>query len=313
MIGKATIREVVRATILGCMLAMLLPAGVQAAGLPAIEQMTGISMEKSALWSPGRITVGPDGTLYVVDSYKNHILKFDRNGSYLGDISFPRVSAIAAARNGTLYIGSHQDYSVSIVKNGQVAGHFGSGPNEFRSIRDIAFDASTGLIYVVDSVGNAVRIFNESGRYINMIEGVNLPIAIEVTSDAVYIIDAPVVTDGNSLTTASRVSIFDKNYSLFGSIHDYGKNQIFRPTDIAVSDGIVYVTDAATNAVVLFDEAGNLLGEIQSLEGKISTAVSLALSSDGMLYVSSSEDHSIYLFAITANAGAGNSSGGSGN
>lgn len=313
MTGKAAIRDVVRVTILGCMLAMLLSAGVQAAGLPAVEQLAGISMDKSVLWSPGRLAVGPDGTLYVVDSYKNHILKFDRNGSYIGDISFPRVSAVDAGRNGTLYIGSHQDYSVSVVKDGKTVGHLGSGPNEFRSIRDIAHDASTGLIYVVDSVGNAVRIFDESGRYLNMIEGVNLPTAIEVTADAIYIIDAPVVKDQNSLTTASRVSIFDKNYSLIGSIHDYGRSQIFRPTDIAVSDGILYVTDAATNSVVLFDEAGNMLGDIQSLEGKISAAVSLALSSDGILYVSSNGDHSIYLFAIAGNAGAGLTPGGSGN
>lgn len=313
MIGKAVIRDVIRVAMLSCMLAMLLSAGVQAADLPAVEQLTGISMDKSVLWSPGRLTVGSDGTLYVVDSYKNHIVKFDRAGSYIGDISFPRVSAIAAAPNDTLYIGSHQDYAVSIIKKGKVVGSLGAGKNEFRSIRDIAHDASTGLIYVVDNVGNAVKIFDESGRYMNMIEGVNMPIAIEVTSDALYIIDAPVVKDGDSLTTASRISIFDKNYSLIGSIHDYGKSQIFRPTDIAVSDGMLYVTDAATNAVVLFDEAGTLFGEIQSLEGRISTAVALALSPDGMLYVSSSGNHSIYLFAITGNAGAGLISGGSGN
>lgn len=313
MTGKAAIRDVVKAAIFSCMLAVLLPIGAQAAELPAVEQLASISMDKSVLWSPGRLTVGSDGTLYVVDSYKNHILKFDQNGSYIGDISFPRVSAVAAAPNGTLYIGSNQDYAVSIVRNGKVVGYLGGGRNEFRSVRDIAHDAKTRLVYVADNVGNAVKIYDESGRYINMIEGVNLPIAIEVTADAIYVIDAPVVDDGNSLTTASRISIFDKNYSLIGSIHDYGKSQIFRPTDIAVSDGMLYVTDAATNAVVLFDEAGTLFGEIQSLEGKMNTAVSLALAPDGILYVSSSGNHSIYQFAITGSAGAGVISGGSGN
>ncbi|MBI5847466.1 MAG: NHL repeat-containing protein [Nitrospirae bacterium] len=282
-----------------CALGMMLPTAGQAAGLPAVEQLAGITMNKSALWSPGRLAVGADGTLYVVDSYKNHILKFDRNGNYIGDISFPRVSAVAVAPNGTLYIGSHQDYAVSIVSNGKVVGHLGAGANEFRSIRDIAYDASTGLIYVIDNVGNAVRIYDESGRYANMIEGVNLPIAIEVTAEAIYIIDAPIVKDENSLTTASRVSIFDKNYSLIGTIHDYGKAQMFRPTDIAVSDGILYVTDAVTNSVLLFDEAGALLGEIQSNAGDLQTAVSLAISSNGILYVSSSDTHRIHMFAMT--------------
>ncbi len=300
MIGKAVIKDVLRLVMFSCMLAMLLPIGVHAAALPAAEQLTSISMNKSVLWSPGRLAVGADGTLYVVDSYKNHILKFDRNGNYIGDISFPRVSAVAVAPNGTLYIGSHQDYAVSIVRNGKVVGHLGAAMNEFRSIRDIAYDASTGLIYVVDNVGNAVRIFDESGRSMNMIEGVNLPIAIEVTSDAIYIIDAPVVKEQASQTTASRVSIFDKNYSLIGSIHDYGKSQMFCPTDIAVYDGMIYVTDAATNSVLLFDGAGTLFGEIQSPEGRLNTAVSLTLSPDGLLYVSASETHSIHMFSITS-------------
>lgn len=307
MTGKGYIRQSVSTIICICILYVLFPAAGQAAAtLPDVRQFTGITMDKSTLWAPGRLAIGGDGTLFVVDSYKNHILKFDRNGNYIGDIPFPRVSALAVAPNGTLYIGSHQDYSVSIVRNGKVIGHLGVGQNEFRSIRDIACDASTGLIYVADNVGNAVRIFDAAGRDLGSIAGVNLPIAIEVTNEAIYVIDAPVVQDRASITTASRISIFDKDYNLTGTIEEYaGEHLMYRPTDIAVAGGIIYITDAALRTVLTFDTSGNFLGEIQSVDNGINTAVSLALSSDGILYVSSSENHSIYMFALAAKPGVG--------
>ena len=280
----------------------LIPSSGQAAvALPDVQQLQGITMSSSTLWSPGRLTVGGDGTLYVVDSYKDHIVKFDASGSYAGDIPFPGVSAMAVGPDGALYVGSHKDYSVSIIRNGQVAGFLGGGKNEFRTIKDIACDPATGVVYVVDNVGNAVRMFDAAGRDLGTLGGLNLPLAIEVTTDAVYVIDAPVVPDNASMTTASRISIFDKtSYNLMGTIDDYGKGQMFRPTDLAVAGDIIYVSDAASQGVLLFDTLGVYLGEIKSISGELKTAVSLAISSDGTLYVSSNDTHSIKMFSITA-------------
>jgi DNA-binding beta-propeller fold protein YncE len=275
-------------------------SGFSASLSPDIQQLSGITMSKEVLWGPGRLAIAGDGTLYVVDSYKNHIVKFDRDGNYIGDIPFPRASAIAVAPNGTLYIGSNVDYSVSIVSNGTVVGQLGVGKNEFRSVRDIAYDSASGLIYVADNVGNAVRIFDAAGRDLGSIVGVNLPMGIEVSADAIYVIDAPAVSVQEGIATTSRISIFDKQHKRTGTINDYGKNRLFRPTDIAAADGILYLTDAALQSVVLFDASGTCLGEIQSTAGPLRTAVSLAMSSDGLLYVSSNETHSIEVFAISA-------------
>jgi hypothetical protein len=300
--------------IMALFLALIPSEGQAAVTLPDVQQLTGIAMTKSALWAPGRLAIGGDGTLFVVDSYNNRILKLGSNGNSIGDIPFPRVSAIAVAPDGTLYIGSHQDYSVSIVKNGQVVGHLGAGQNEFLSVRDIACDPSTGLVYVADNVGSAVRIFDATGRDMGSIGGVNLPVAVEVTAEAIYVLDAPVVQDKTSTTTASRISIFDKNYTLTGTIDEpAGQHLMYRPTDLAVVNGVIYVSDAALRTVLLFDISGSYLGEIQGTDNGINTAVSVAVSSAGILYVSSSETHSIYMFALTAKSGAGVSPGGPGN
>jgi hypothetical protein len=84
---------------------------------------------------------------------------------------------------------------------------------------------------------------------------------------------------------------------------------MYRPTDITVKDGIIYVADAALKSVLLFDTSGNFLGEIQNVNGAINTAVSLVISSDGILYVSASEEHRVYMFALTAQAGVGGNPG----
>ena len=300
--------------VLLCIVAVIIPSMGRAA-LPEAEELTGITMNKAALWSPGNLAIGGDGTLYVVDSYKNHILKFDRNGSYLGDIPFPRASAIAVAPDGTMYIGSHQDNSVSIIKSGQVVGHLGAANNEFRSIRDIAYDAATGRIYVADNAGNEVRIFDTAGHDAGSIKGVNLPVSVEVTGDAIYVIDSPRVKDNTYTTTASRISIFDKQNNLKGTIDAPTAPEeplMYRPTDLKVVDGIIYVADAALRSIVMLDISGKYLDEIKSADNGIHTAVSLDISPEGILYVSSSETHSIHMFSLTANAGVGAGSGGSG-
>jgi DNA-binding beta-propeller fold protein YncE len=318
MKGKVGNKGVIGMTICVYLLCLLLPLVAGAAGsIPEAEELTGITMNKEVLWSPGRLAMGGDGTLYVVDSYKNHILKFDRNGSYLGDIPFPRVSAIAVTPDGTLYIGSHQNYAVSIIKSGQVIGHLGAADNEFRSIRDIAYDAATGRIYVADNAGNEVRIFDTAGHDAGSIKGVNLPVSVEVTGDAIYVIDSPRVKDNTYTTTASRISIFDKQNNLLKKTIPESplleeEPLMYRPTDLKVVDGIIYVADAKSQSIVMLDTSGNSLGEITSADNGIHTAVSLDISPEGILYVSSSETHSIYMFNLTGNAGVGAGSGGSG-
>jgi DNA-binding beta-propeller fold protein YncE len=276
------------------------PAVSAGRSLPAVYEVGQITMDKSKLWAPGAVAIGSGGTVYVADGYRNHVLQFDASGNYVDEIKFPKVSAIAVTSDDTLYIGSHDDYSVAVVKNGETIGHLGKGMNEFRSIKDIAIDEATGSIYVADQAGNTVKVFTASGKEIGAIGGVHLPSSIAITEDSIYIIDAPVVQTRTESTTASRISIFDKAYNRVAAIEDNDKYTMSNPTDLAVADGILYITDAARNAVLLFDTGGTFRGEIQSIDDDISTAVGLAISPDGIIYVSSIRTRSIGIFAITA-------------
>ncbi|MBI5101430.1 MAG: NHL repeat-containing protein [Nitrospirae bacterium] len=291
----------------------LLPLSGQAVTAPDVQELAGITMNKSALWSPGKLSLDADGSLYVVDSFRNRVLKFGRNGEYIKSIAFRGVSAIATAPNGALYIGSHEDYSVSIYTGGRVVGHLGGGKNEFRSIRDIAVDPSNGRVYVVDNVGNAVRIFDASGADLGSMAGLNLPMSIDVNDKGIYIIDSPVVEAAGGSSTESRISIFDRSYNLLTVIDENPVKQVlYRPTDIKVSGGIIYISDAALGSVQVLDMAGTFLGEIKSQDGRMNVAVSLAVSSDGIMYVSSSETHSVHMFALTEKSGVGGNPAGLG-
>jgi len=270
---------------------------------PAVHAVVSVPVGKipadtSLLWSPGRMALDNESALYVVDSYKNRVQKFDSAGNYSGTIEIARPSAVAVAPDGTIYIGSHRDFSVAVYQNGKCTGYLGTGGNEFSSIRDLAVDAITGDIYVVDNVKNEVKVYYSSGVPKGRLSGFNLPAGVAVTADGVYVLDAPVIAPhgGSGQGTGSRISLFNKSGMFQRSIDEYNGDggQMARPTGIAVDRfGNIYVSDAARRSVLVYGGTGAYIGALVSATNDLNTAVSLALTRDDRLYVSSSETHSI--------------------
>ncbi len=292
---KTVLRTAIISSLL--ILSCLIPAGSNPAA--ASELAAGkIPMETAYLWSPGKLAVDANLALYVVDSYKARVQMFDSKGTYQGTIPIALPSAIAAGRDGSLYIGSHQDYSVAIYKNGQRTGYLGEGSNEFTSIRDIAVDPATGDVYVVDAGKNSVRIFFESGRPKGSIAGFNIPMGVAIAGDEVYVLDAPVVrsSGGRGTGTGSRISVFSKNWEFIRSIEEQGRegDQMVRPAGITADRlGNIFIADASKKAVLVYNQLGQYTGQFVSSAGDLNTAVALAISPDGRVYISSSETHRV--------------------
>ena len=268
----------------------------------AAQELPAISPDTGTMNVPGKIGVGPDGTIYVVDGSRGHVEKFSPSGQHLGEISLPGVSAVAVASNGTIYLGSHRDYSVTIFSNGMAIGKLGIGTAEFLSIRDIAVDGATGRVFVVDAAGNDVKIFDASGNRVGRIGSLHLPLSVAVANRKIYILDSPEIQDPMTtepkMTTIPRISVFNSKYSLVSTIDASGDfGTVFRPTDIAVSPrDVLYVGDISAGRVFLFDTTGTSQGEINSADARFSP-VSLAFSPDGtLLYVSSNKTSSIHRF-----------------
>ncbi|NOY64022.1 MAG: hypothetical protein GXO97_01270, partial [Nitrospirae bacterium] len=258
--------------------------------------------------SSGSLAVGPDGTIYVADGMKNHILKFDRTWRYLGDIPYEGVSAVEVARDGTLYIGRNKNASVAVYKNSSITGYIGTG--ELESVNDIGIDDLTGDIYVVDNKANLVRIYDSAGNSKGALDGLYMPVGVAVAGAEVFVIDTPLVDDpsnSGTKTTGARVSVFDKSGNLLRSFEDWEGNggHLFRPQDIEVdSSGNIYIPDGYFLSVVQYDSAGNFLGEIKSATEQMLIPRSVDLSpGENRLYVSSNTTKSILVFALDGTVG----------
>ncbi|OGW51018.1 MAG: hypothetical protein A2078_04245 [Nitrospirae bacterium GWC2_57_9] len=251
------------------------------AGLP------GGKITEPALWSPGKLAIDADGILYVVDGYPGSIRRFDPTGRALASIQIDRPSAVAVGQGGTLYLGSHRDYSVALYRKGQQAGYLGAGKGEFSSVLDIAVDESTGDVYVADAVGNKVGVYYASGGAKLFFSGFAAPIAVAVADDEVYVLDTPPLLSGAGV--GARISVLSRTGVPIRTIDErIAKDRhMMRPADIAVDrSGNIFVADAFRDAVLIFDTLGTFIGEITGAES-IKNAVAVAVTGDNRLYVSS--------------------------
>jgi hypothetical protein len=261
--------------------------------------------DSSRLWSPGKLALD-GGAVYAVDGYKNRVQKLDSGGSLLQSLKIDQPSAVAAGSGGILYIGSHRDYSVAVYKQGRLTGFLGDGKNEFSSILDIAVDQTMGDVYVVDGVKNVVKVYASSGSPKASFFGFNAPLAVAVTDDEVYVLDAPVTATAKGQGTGSRISIFSKSGAPLRSIDERtAKDGAMRkPVDIAVdARGNIFIADAGRNGVLVYDTRGECTGMITGEPFR--SSVALALSRDGRLYVSSSDTHSIVEVGLAGSVSSG--------
>ncbi len=277
-----------------CLLLFVLLVGLQAEASDALPAAK--ITEPSVLWNPGKLAIDSQLVVYAVDSYKNRVHRFDNTGNHLGLIKVDRPSAVAVSSDGTVYVGSHRDHSVAIYKDGKCTGYLGDGKGEFSSILDLAVDPNSGDVYAADPLKNTISIYSAKGRPRGTFSGFSAPVAVSVTLDDVYVLDSPVIGSFEGPGTGSRISVFSKSGTYRWSIDERGIKDRYmaRPVDIAVDGmGNIFVADAGKNAVLLYDKRGIFIGQITGPGDVINSAVSLAISRDNRLYVSSGGTHSI--------------------
>jgi hypothetical protein len=283
---------------------LYISATVEATPVDGYTYLGKITIDHVRTAFPERIALDSGGTLYVVDGYNHHVMKYDRAGNYIGEIRVENASAVAVAPDGRVYIGANGESPLVGIYEGDIlVGYLGSGPGEFSSVRDIAVDEQSGDVYVVDSIRNVVSVYTASGQHIRDIGGLSYPQAVDVEASEVYIVDAPVVKDptGGGNTTSVRVSVYDSGGQLLRSFEDFLAfgGRMVRPQDITVTpDGYLLIPEAISEAVLVYDTAGNYIGEIKSESERLYIPRSTALGGDKRLYVSSNMTKSILIFGL---------------
>jgi sugar lactone lactonase YvrE len=178
---------------------------------------------------PWGIAVGPDGSVYVADTWNHRIQKFTPEGELL-----------------TMW------------------GYFGQAetPDAFWGPRDVAVD-NQGRVFVVDTGNKRVVVFDANGAYLNQFGGFGLeagkfdePVGVTIDSAGqVYVAD----------TWNQRIQVFQEAEGVFyaDKIWEvaawYGQSLDNKPYITVNAQGQIFISDPESPRVIEFDPLGQFV------------------------------------------------------
>lgn len=220
---------------------------------------------------PWDLGVGPDGSVYVVDTWNHRIQKFDAEGNSI-----------------------------------RIWGKFGQAET-FDALwgpRALAFD-SQGRIFVTDTGNKRIVIFNADGTGVQSIGGAGLdpglfdePVGIAIgKDDTLYVAD----------TWNQRIQVLQKdaagNYTFLREwpiTGWYGQSLDNKPYIAVDAQERIYVTDPEGYRVLVFDAFGKFIttwGDFGNGNNQFALASGIAVDNEGQIYVSDvGENNRIMLF-----------------
>ena len=231
---------------------------VSAATLPVATLQTPV---EQGLRTPTNLAVAQDGSLYVVDPANQGVLKYNSAGVLLQKIVVPGIpQGIAVTSTGNLLV-SQREFVALYDTNGSELKRLGSGKGQFISAAGIALDES-GFIYVADSKGRCVQVFDAGGVYLTRF-GVSgsgagqfmypTAIAYEKLSKQIAVVDS----------LNARVLFFDKSGAFVRAIGGNGTGPLkfMHPQGLAfeyygATSVRMYVCDAMLKNIQAIDPAG---------------------------------------------------------
>lgn len=218
------------------------------------------------LQRPQSGTVDEEGRIYVTDVSRQAVFVFDEKAGELlvwdkaqGAKNFMAPVGIAMGRGGGVLVADAElGMVVRLDRQGNPIGSIGKGV--LKRPTGLARDAKAGLIFVADTYGHDVKVFDDEGRLVNVIghrgEGngeFNFPTFLAFAGGELYVTD----------TMNNRIQVFAADGEVlnrkFGSRGLYLGNMV-RPKGVAVdNEGDIYVVESYYDHLLVYNNSGELL------------------------------------------------------
>lgn len=265
---------------------------------------------------PSKITLAPDGSLWVIfDQFQHRIKHFKaEDGSLLGElsnVSFQHAQNMLFLKNGSFWV---QDLTNDISQRIQhltadgvlietLSGVQGScqssRPSEFNAPHGIA-SADDGSVWIADTGNNRIQHLTSQGEIIAVIgsSGTDAglfqqPEAVVVAPDkTVWVVD----TNNHRLQQISAEGKFIRQIGGIGS----KAGQFLKPSRVAVaSDGSLWVTDSGNRRVQQLTAEGRFIKQFgrmsddATVEKIFDEPADIAFAADGSFWIGNAFDSAL--------------------
>lgn len=262
-----------------------------------LEIITGLfsaRVKREELQRPQGGMVDGLGRICVTDVGRNAVMVFDpvnkqfnvwqwagENQRFLAPIGIT-----AGGADTVLVADAELKVVVRLSRDGEPLGQFGHGL--FQRPTGLARDAARGRIYVADTHGHNIKVFNDDGELLDTLgqrgERVgefNFPTHLAFANDRLY------VTDSRN----SRIQVLDTDGVTKTSFGERGLfvGNLPHPKGVAAdSDGNIYVVESYYDHLLIYNDAGELLlpigGTGQGI-GQFYLPAGVWLDNDNRLYI----------------------------
>ena len=254
---------------------------------------------------PMAIVVTADKAIYVADPGAGGVHRFDQKAGEYKLISraeeqiLPSAVGLALGPANSVYVVDSELAQLFQIRAGAEIATPLFPQLQLTQPTGIAYDASTGRLYIADTAKHHIVVLSATGEMIKTFgqrghaDGeFNFPTYLWL--DATHRL---FVTDSLNF----RIQIFDQNGNYLGKFgqHGDGSGNLSRPKGVAVDhDGHIYVVDALFHALQLFDEQGNLLlpvGQRGTGRGEFYLPTGIFIDNRSEIYIADSHNQRVQI------------------